>query len=132
MSNEWSVMDEAVSQDAEQNTSLFQLSDEGIYVKNSDCVTIETTDTQLALSIQAAIQVAIALAINLTIADSARAEQVTQQLLNNTIIQQTKKQRIIVLNSENVTVKSTNTDVAISLQLLIQILLALLLQIDIL
>ncbi|KZZ83683.1 spore coat protein [Bacillus sp. SJS] len=132
MSNEWSVMDEAVSQDTEQNTTLFQLSDEGIYVKNSDYVTIETTDTQLALSIQAAIQVAIALAINLTIADSARAEQVTQQLLNNTVIQQTKKQRIIVLNSENVTVRSTNTDLAISLQLLIQILLALLLQIDIL
>ncbi|WP_338781122.1 spore coat protein [Metabacillus sp. FJAT-52054] len=132
MSNEWSVMDEAVSQDTEQNTTLFQLSDEGIYVKNSDYVTIETTDTQLALSIQAAIQVAIALAINLTIADSARAEQVTQQLLNNTVIQQTKKQRIIVLNSKNVTVRSTNTDLAISLQLLIQILLALLLQIDIL
>ncbi|AZB42400.1 hypothetical protein CEF21_08900 [Bacillus sp. FJAT-42376] len=132
MSNEWSVMDEAVSQDAEQSSSLFQLSDEGIYVKDSEFITIETTDTQLALSIQAAIQVAIALAVNLTIADSVRAEQVTQHLLNNAIIRQSKKQRIIVLRSENVIVRSTNTDLAISLQLLIQLLLALLAQIDIL
>ncbi|MTH53208.1 hypothetical protein GKZ89_07260 [Bacillus mangrovi] len=125
------IMEEA-AQEAGQDLVLFQVSDEGIFIKDSEDVTVETTDTQLALSIQAAIQVAIALVINLTIADSTRAEQVTQQILTSAVTQQRKKQRIIIIGSENVTVKATDTDVAISLQLLIQILLALLLQIDIL
>ncbi|MGD7010175.1 spore coat protein [Metabacillus sp. 84] len=132
MSNDRSVMDEPVSQDTEQTISLFQQTDEGIYIKDSNEITVETTDTQLALSIQAAIQAAIALVINLTIADSSRAEQVTQHILTSAVLQQRKKQRIIIIGSENVTVKATDTDVSISLQLLIQILLALLLQIDIL
>lgn len=123
---------EEAAQEAGQDLVLFQVSDEGIFIKDSEDVTVETTDTQLALSIQAAIQVAIALVINLTIADSTRAEQVTQQILTSAVTQQRKKQRIIIIGSENVTVKATDTDVAISLQLLIQILLALLLQIDIL
>jgi spore coat protein X len=93
---------------------------------------VTTTDTQVAVSLQVAIQVAIALVINLTIADSDRAEKVTQQLLQNSVIKQANRQKLIIENSRDVTITTTDTDVAISLQVLIQVLLALLVQIDIL
>lgn len=132
----WSALDDCKNdestQGATQINETIQSSEEFILIKDSCKVEVTTTDTQVAVSIQVAIQVAIALVINLTIADSARAEQVTQQLLQNSVIKQANKQKLIIENSRDVTVKTTDTDVAISLQVLIQILIALLVSIDIL
>ncbi|WP_026561087.1 MULTISPECIES: spore coat protein [Bacillaceae] len=140
MSTRWSALDDCkckhsnsnTTQDAVQTNETVQVSEEFIHIKDSCNVDIKSTDTQVAVSLQAAIQVAIALVINLTIADSARAEQVTQDLLQNSVIRQANKQKVIIENSRDVTITTTDTDVAISLQVLIQILLALLVSIDIL
>ncbi len=141
MSTRWSALDDCkckhsnnsnTTQDAVQTTETVQFSEEYIHIKDSCNVDIKSTDTQVAVSLQAAIQVAIALVINITIADSARAEQVTQDLLQNSVIRQANKQKVIIENSRDVTITTTDTDVAISLQVLIQILLALLVSIDIL
>lgn len=137
MSTRWSALDdckdknEGITQDAEQFSKTSQSSEEFILIKDSCNIDVKTTDTQIAVSLQAAIQVAIALVINLTIADSDRAEQVTQQLLQSSVIKQANKQKLIIENSRDVNVTTTDTDVAISLQVLIQILLALIVQIDI-
>ncbi|OAS83834.1 MULTISPECIES: spore coat protein [Metabacillus] len=136
MSTRWSALDdcknENTTQDAVQVTETLQASEELIVIKDSCNIEVKTTETQVAVSLQAAIQVAIALVINLTIADSNQAEKVTQQLLQNSVIKQANKQKLIIENSRDVKVTTTDTDVAISLQVLIQILLALLVQIDIL
>ncbi|MBM7604036.1 spore coat protein X [Metabacillus crassostreae] len=132
----WSALEdckkEESTQDAVQINETVQASEEYIFIKDSCNIDVTSTDTQIAVSLQAAVQVAIALVINLTIADSNRAEQVTQQLLQSSVIKQVNKQKLIIENSRDVTITTTDTDVAISLQVLIQILLALLVQIDIL
>ncbi|HZH63143.1 MAG TPA: spore coat protein [Metabacillus sp.] len=138
MSTRWSALDDCkckndnTTQDAVQVSDTVQVSEEFIHIKDSCNIDIKSTDTQVAVSLQAAIQVAIALVINLTIADSSRAEQVTQDLLQSSVIKQANKQKVIIENSRDVTITTTDTDVAISLQVLIQILLALLVSIDIL
>ncbi|MBU7591066.1 spore coat protein [Metabacillus halosaccharovorans] len=123
--------DAQVSQGANQVSETEQISSETIIVRDSCDIDIKSTDTQVAVSLQVALQVAIALVINLTIADSARAEQVTQQLLQEADIKQVNKQKLVIENSKDVKVTTTDTDVAISLQVLLQILIALVVNIDI-
>lgn len=123
--------DATIGQHAAQVNEMEQISSETIIVKDSCEVDVTSTDTQVAVSLQVALQVAIALVINLTIADSARAEQVTQQLLQQSDIKQLNKQKLIIENSRQVSVKTTDTDVAISLQVLLQVLIALVVNIDI-
>ncbi|WP_368658627.1 spore coat protein [Metabacillus halosaccharovorans] len=123
--------DAQVSQGANQVSETEQISSETIIVKDSCDIDIKSTDTQVAVSLQVALQVAIALVINLTIADSARAEQVTQQLLQEADMKQVNKQKLVIENSKDVKVTTTDTDVAISLQVLLQILIALVVNIDI-
>src|SRR5699024_4683396 len=81
----------------------------------------ETTDTKVAASLQGALQVAIAVVVNITIADSSRAEKVTQELLEMSQFRQTNRQRLEIINSRTVDVTTTDTDVAISLQVMLQI-----------
>lgn len=123
--------DATVSQSAAQVSETEQISSETIIVKDSCDIDVTSTDTQVAVSLQVALQVAIALVINLTIADSSRAEQVTQQLIQQADMKQLNKQKLVIENSKDVKVKTTDTDVAISLQVLLQILIALIVNIDI-
>ncbi|QTM98787.1 hypothetical protein ERJ70_05430 [Sediminibacillus dalangtanensis] len=121
-----------VSQYADQIADLEQSSREAIFVLNSTEVTVDTTDTQVAVSLQAALQVAIAIVIHISIADDTRATQVTEELLQYSRIGQSNRQLIVVDGSEGVTVTTTDTDVAASIQVLIQILVSLVAQLDIL
>jgi len=143
--NEWEALDRNsehpcephdrngdITNDAEQIADIDQSSHELIIIRDSCDVTVETTDTQVAVSLQAALQVAIAIVINITIADSKRAERVTQELLERAQIRQSNRQKLVIINSRSVDVTTTDTDVAISLQVLLQILVALVAQLDIL
>lgn len=130
--NNWFDDDAMVNQDAVQESNTFQGSAESIKIKDSCDVKVHTTDTQVAVSLQVAIQVAIALVINITIADTARAEQVTEELLQRANIGQFNQQSVVIEGSKDIEVTTTDTDVAVSLQVLIQILLALVVTLDIL
>ncbi|WP_252504220.1 spore coat protein [Sporosarcina sp. Marseille-Q4943] len=114
------------------DTDIEQISNELIVIRDSCDVTVSTTDTQVAVSLQAALQVAIAIVVNISIADGTRAERVTAELLERAQIRQANRQRLIIVNSRDIEVTTEDTDVAISLQLLLQILLALIVQLDIL
>lgn len=128
----WARSNATVQQSADQVNDMEQVSSETITIRDSSNITVSTTDTQIAVSLQVALQVAIALVINLTIADNNRAEQVTQQLLQQADIKQMNNQSLVIENSTEVSVTTTDTDVAISLQVLLQILVALIVSIDIL
>ncbi|WP_225229906.1 spore coat protein [Sporosarcina quadrami] len=118
--------------DAELISDTNQSSNELIVIRDSSNVTVSTTDTQVAVSLQAALQVAIAIVVHISIADASRAERVTAELLERAQIRQSNRQRVIIVNSRDVEVTTVDTDVAISLQLLLQILLALIVQLEIL
>ncbi len=123
---------DGIQQDNAQVNDINQGSFETIEVRDSCNVHVRTSDTQVGVSLQAAIQVAIAIVINISIADGDRAESVTHELLQRTGIDQVNRQHIVIEGSQDVEVQTRDTDVAVSLQVLLQILFALLIQLDIL
>ncbi|WP_129709797.1 spore coat protein [Priestia megaterium] len=124
--------DAEIVQDADQLSLIDQESDELIWIKDSCDITVKTTDTQAAIGIQVAIQVAIAVVLRLTIADSEQNDGVLQDLLQLSDIEQTNKQKIYIENSKDVEISTTDTDVALNVQVLLQVLVAIIVLVDIL
>ncbi|WP_035185849.1 spore coat protein [Alteribacter aurantiacus] len=104
-----------------QNKSL-QLSEELIIVRNSCDVTVTTTDTKAAINLQAALQAALVILISISIADSDRAESITNDLMKSVKSKQISYQKVIVEDSKDVNITSTDTQLLINIQLLIQLL----------
>ncbi|MFP7159522.1 spore coat protein [Priestia aryabhattai] len=121
-----------VWQEANQIAKAEQQSFEKIIVKDSENVKVQSTDTQVAATIQAALQIAIAVVVRISIGDNEQGNAVIQELKQVSSIKQKNAQKTIVENSTNVRVKTTDTDVAVNLQLLLQVLLAILVSLDIL
>ncbi|MEK4681067.1 spore coat protein [Bacillus sp. FSL W7-1294] len=119
-------------EEAIQTDKIDQISEEYIEIVDSADVEVTTTDTKAALSIQAALQAAIVVIISISIADSEKADRVAQELFQKSSIKQINKQETVIRNSRNVTVTTTDTDIAVNVQILLQILLALLVKLNIL
>jgi spore coat protein X len=124
--------DETVEQEAVELSDTDQFSGESIFIKDSCDVCVKTTDTQASINLQAALQLAIALVLSLTIADSQKAETVAQDLLQRVQVRQENRQRLIITNSRSVNVTTSDTDASVNLQVLVQVLLALVAKIDVL
>ncbi|WP_129709799.1 spore coat protein [Priestia megaterium] len=121
-----------ILQEADQIAKTEQKSFEKIIVKDSEDVKVKTTDTQIAATIQAALQIAIAVVVRISIGDNEQGNGVIQELKQVSSIKQKNSQKTIVENSTNVTVKTTDTDIAVNLQVLLQVLVAILVSLDIL
>ncbi|MDK7443982.1 spore coat protein [Bacillus paranthracis] len=119
-------------EEAIQTDKIDQISEEYIEIVDSADVQVTTTDTKAALSIQAALQAAIVVVVSISIADSEKADRVAQELFQKSSIKQINKQETVIRNSRNVTVTTTDTDIAVNVQILLQILLALLVKLNIL
>jgi spore coat protein X len=140
MSEKWKALDSCdkkgneadVTQDAKQVVDSQQESFEWIIVKGSEGVDVHTTDTQVAISLQAAIQVAIAIVISITIGDSDKGNAVVQDLKQMFKTKQRNSQKTIILGSKCVKVTTTDTQVAVNIQALLQILVALVAKLDVL
>jgi spore coat protein X len=109
-----------------------QESTELIFIKESCNVKVQSTDTQAAVSLQIGIQLAIALVLSITIADSDRSSAVAQDLFQNLHSEQSNVQRVIIKNSKDVNVTTTDTDLAINIQALLQVLVAIIIRLDVL
>lgn len=120
-----------VEQEAVQLEYTEQDSDEMIWIKDSCNVKVQTSDTQAAVSLQVALQLAIALVISVTIGDNEQGQYVAQQLTQEIGTEQTNTQKIIINNSKDVNVTTTDTDVAVNVQALLQVLVALVAELDI-
>ncbi|MFB6732396.1 spore coat protein [Bacillus mobilis] len=119
-------------EEAIQAGEIDQVSEEYIEIVDSADVQVTTTDTKAALSIQAALQAAIVVVVSISIADSEKADKITQELFQKSAIKQINRQKTFIKNSRNVTVTTTDTDIAVNIQILLQILLALLVKLNIL
>lgn len=124
--------DADLDQFAGQFVDNWQGSHELIHIKDSCGVKVQSTDTKLAASLQVALQAAIAIVVSISIADSDRAKAVTQELLQKIQVKQQNYQKTVILRSANVSVSTTDTDVSLNIQALLQILLALVIRIDVL
>src|SRR3954468_14536100 len=107
--------DADVSQEATQATVSQQESFEWIVVKDSEGVEVQTTDTQVAISLQAAIQVAIAIVISITVGDSDKGKAVVQDLKQLIKMKQSNSQKTIIHGSKNIQVTTTDTQVAVNI-----------------
>lgn len=123
--------DATVDQDADQINTVEQKSFEWIIVRDSEGVDIVTTDTQLAISLQAAIQAAIAIVISITVADSDRSRAVVNDLKQFVRTKQRNNQKTIVQGSKGITVTTTDTQVAVNINALLQVLAAIVARLDV-
>ncbi|EOP77987.1 spore coat protein X [Bacillus cereus HuB4-4] len=121
-----------VLQESKKSNQIDQISEEYITIVDSADIQVTTTDTKVALSIQATLQAAIVVVISISIADSEKTDKITQELFQKSAIKQINRQRTLIKNSRNVTVTTTDTDIAVNIQILLQLLLAILLKLDIL
>jgi spore coat protein X len=124
--------DTRIDQEARQDNNQVQLSEELIYIKDSCNVNITSTDVKAALSLQAALQAAIAVIVSISVADADNADKITQQLIQSSNIKQITRQKTIVENSRDIDITTTDAQIALNIQLLLQLLLALIVEIDIL
>ncbi|WP_080875389.1 spore coat protein [Oceanobacillus timonensis] len=121
-----------VDEAAKQQSLTKQSSEEWIIIKDSEGVTVTTTDTQAAINLQVGIEVAIAVVLSITLADSDKAKAVFQDLDQVMKTKQSNRQKTIVEKSKDVNITTTDIDVAINVQLLIQLLVAIVVSLDIL
>ncbi len=84
---------EAVSQDGDQYSFMDQESAEMIWVKESCNITVDSTDTQVGVSLQASLQLAITLVLNIAIGNTDRSEAVSQDLIQSFNADQINKQK---------------------------------------
>ena len=121
-----------VLQAADQFSQINQESDEFIFIKNSYNCCVESTDTQAAVSLQVGLQLAIALVLRITIFDSNKGAAVSEELLQAFTSQQSNTQKVIIENSKDVKVTTTDTDLSVNIQALLQVLLTLVATLDVL
>ena len=124
--------EEDVLQAADQFSQIDQESDELIFIKNSYNCCVESTDTQAAVSLQVGLQLAIALVLRITIFDSNKGAAVSEELLQAFTSQQSNTQKVIIENSKDVKVTTTDTDLSVNIQALLQVLVTLVATLDVL
>lgn len=124
--------DADVLQEGDQFVSNQQKSFEWIIVKDSEGVDVHTTDTQAAVSLQLGIQAAIAAVISVTIGDTDQGNAVVQDIKQFIKTKQRNSQKTIIEKSKNVQVITTDTDLAVNIQALLQILVAIVVKLDVL
>jgi len=121
-----------VTQEAGQFSFVDQESDELIFIKDSCNVKVHSTDTQAAVSLQVGLQLAIAIVVRITIGDSPTGQSVVQDLMQVFDSEQTNKQKVIVENSKDICIITTDTDLSVNIQALLQVLVSLVANLDVL
>jgi len=119
---------------ATQNSQVknMQTSDECIVIKDSCDVNVSTTDTQAAVNVQVAIQAAIALVISISIADGKSTDEVTADLFGKLKSSQVNNQQLYIENSRDIEVSTTDTDIAVNAQVMLQVLIAIVVRLNVL
>ncbi|MCU7741452.1 carboxypeptidase regulatory-like domain-containing protein, partial [Priestia megaterium] len=102
-----------------------------IRIKNSHNIEVQLSDNQSATSLQLSLHLAIALILDMIIDNTNDDGSSIQEFIEQSSIK-TTEQIIIIDNSKDITIIVDDTDLTANLQILLQILLALLVQIDIL
>jgi len=113
-----------IDQEADAVSSIEQGSFEWIIVKDSECVEVNTTDAQVAVQLQVAIQVAIAAVVAILTSNVNHGEIVAEEMTALLGTKQRNNQKTVIEGSINVKVNTTDVDVALNIQVAIQVLIA--------
>jgi len=124
--------DATVRQEDTQVNVTRQRSEEWIIVRDSEDITVSTTDTQIAAGIQANLQAAIAAVISISVGNADQGRAVAQDVTQFIRTRQANKQKTFIDRSRGVSVRTTDTDLSVNIQVLLQILLAIIVKLDVL
>ncbi len=124
--------DAVVEQKATQANVITQKSEEWIIIKDSEDIKVTTTDTKAAASLQVGIEAALALVLRISLDDCDQVEDILQDFKQVTRTRQSNRQKTIIEKSKHIEIETLDTDIAINLQLLVQLLLAVIATLDIL
>ena len=102
-----------------------------IWIKNSHNIEVQLSGNQIANSLQLSLHLAITLILDMITDNTNNDGASIQEFIEQPSIK-TTEQIIIIDNSKDITIIVDDTDLTANLQILLQILLALLVQIDIL
>ncbi|OVE34072.1 spore coat protein X [Priestia aryabhattai] len=116
--------DAVIEQEPNAFSFVDQESTELIWIKDSCDIEVTTTDTQVAVQLQVAIQVALGVVISILSANVANSEVIAQDLLAHANLEQTNKQKIVIVNSKDVKITTTDVDAAVNIQVAVQALIA--------
>ncbi|WP_280146867.1 spore coat protein [Priestia megaterium] len=116
--------DAVIEQEPDAFSFVDQESTELIWIKDSCDIEVTTTDTQVAVQLQVAIQVALGVVISILSSNVANSEVIAQDLLAHANLEQTNKQKIVIVNSKDVKITTTDADVAVNIQVAVQALIA--------
>ncbi|MBV6738249.1 MULTISPECIES: spore coat protein [Priestia] len=116
--------DAVIEQEPDAFSFVDQESTELIWIKDSCDIEVTTTDTQVAVQLQVAIQVALGVVISILSANVANSEVIAQDLLAHANLEQTNKQKIVIVNSKDVKITTTDVDAAVNIQVAVQALIA--------
>jgi len=130
--NKHNENDADVLQEGKQKASNEQKSFEWIIVKDSEDIEVHSTDTQAAVSIQLGIQAAITAVISITIGDTERGKAVAQEIKQWLKTKQQNSQKTLIEESKHIKVTTTNTQLAVNIQALLQVLIAIVAKLDVL
>jgi spore coat protein X len=111
-----------VTQNGGQSASTSQQTYEWIVVKDSEGVTVTKTDNQAAASLQAALEAAIAVVISITVASSDAGKAVAQELKQMFKSRQRINKKLMVLGSRDVEVTTTDNQLVVNIQVLVELL----------
>ncbi|UMZ35842.1 spore coat protein [Priestia megaterium] len=112
-----------IEQEPDAFSFVSQDSDELIWIKDSCEIDVSTVDTQAAAQLQIALQGALGIILSL-IVGNIDGEVIAQELLAQADLDQINKQKIIVVNSKDVKITTTDTDIGVNIQLTLQALIA--------
>ena len=124
--------DTSVSESADQYQFSNQTQNENLWIVNSSDVLVVTAQIQAAASIQLAIQLAIALILSIVIADEGESKAVYEDLLQLTATNQSMRQQTGIVDSHDILVVNVDLEASIQIQILLQILLALIAEFELL
>ncbi|MFL0581284.1 spore coat protein [Solibacillus silvestris] len=109
-------------QNNENNIDVNQFQDQGLIIRNSHTVDVTQTEVQGLVLVQAALQAAIEAAIVVLGSNENTDVRNLQRIAQNLEVTQAESQRVVILDSDAITVRQTEVQIDVVVQAAIQLL----------
>ena len=119
-----------IHESASQYSFNRQSQNETLFIANSSDVLVITAQIQAAVSVQVAIQLAIALVLSIVIFDEPQSKAIYEELMQLTSTTQSMRQQTGIVDSHDVLVINVDLEASVQIQILLQILLALVVEFE--
>lgn len=114
-------------QGTDTSQGIFQV----VIIKDSEAVEVTLANLQAVISLQLALQLAIALVVSVSVASATATERITQDLIQSVYSRQSNISTVVIEGSRNITVTEVGAEIALNIQILLQVLVALLAKVEV-